>query len=150
MRAVIQRCHYVNLSIGGEIYSSINIGLLILLGIGENDNIDDVKWLSGKISKLRIFDDNDEKMNLSVQDIKGQIMIVSQFTLFASTKKGNRPSYLSSAKPDKAMPLYEEFTRQIKSDTDLNIVTGKFGANMKIELLNDGPVTIIIDSKNRE
>ncbi len=150
MRAVIQRCKYARLSIDQNLYSSIGNGLLILLGIGNSDNDEDIKWLSGKISRLRIFSDSEGKMNRSVQDIKGEIMVVSQFTLFASTKKGNRPSYINSAKPDVAIPLYEKFIEQIELDSGLEVKTGKFGADMKIELLNDGPVTIIIDSKNRE
>jgi len=150
MRAVIQRCKYVRLGIDQNLYSSIGNGLLILLGIGNSDNDEDIKWLSGKISRLRIFSDSEGKMNRSVQDIKGEIMVVSQFTLFASTKKGNRPSYINSAKPDVAIPLYEKFIEQMKQDSGLEVKTGKFGADMKIELLNDGPVTIIIDSKNRE
>ena len=150
MRAVIQRCKYVRLGIDQNLYSSIGNGLLILLGIGNSDNDEDIKWLSGKISRLRIFSDSEGKMNRSVQDIKGEIMVVSQFTLFASTKKGNRPSYINSAKPDVAIPLYEKFIEQIELDSGLEVKTGKFGADMKIELLNDGPVTIIIDSKNRE
>ena len=150
MRAVIQRCRYARLSIDQNLYSSIDNGVLILLGIGNSDNDEDIKWLSGKISRLRIFSDSEGKMNRSVQDIKGEIMVVSQFTLFASTKKGNRPSYINSAKPDVAIPLYEKFIEQIELDSGLEVKTGKFGADMKIELLNDGPVTIIIDSKNRE
>ncbi len=150
MRVVIQRCKFVKLTIGGEQYSQIGQGLLVLLGICHEDEVDDIKWLSGKISKLRIFNDENNKMNLSVMDIAGEIMIVSQFTLHASTKKGNRPSYINSAKPDIAIPLYEKFVEQVKSDTGLTVVTGEFGADMKIELLNDGPVTIVIDSKNRE
>ena len=150
MRVVIQRCKFVKLTIGGELYSQIERGVLVLLGITHEDEVDDIKWLSGKISRLRIFNDANGKMNLSVMDIIGEIMIVSQFTLYASTKKGNRPSYINSAKPDIAIPLYEKFVEQVKSDTGLTVVTGKFGADMKIELLNDGPVTIVIDSKNRE
>ncbi len=150
MRVVIQRNKFVKLEIGGELHSKIGHGLLILLGITHEDGIEDIKWLSGKISRLRIFNDEYGKMNLSVMDIGGEIMIVSQFTLYASTKKGNRPSYINSAKPDIAIPLYEKFIEQIRSDTGLTVATGEFGADMKIELLNDGPVTIVIDSKNRE
>lgn len=150
MRVVIQRCKYAKLSIDEKEFSSIEKGLLVLLGIGESDGLDDISWLSGKISKLRIFSDVDGKMNHSVQDIGGEIMVVSQFTLLASTKKGNRPSYINSAKPDIAIPLYESFVERIKVDSGLKVVTGQFGADMKIELVNDGPVTIIIDSKNRE
>ncbi len=150
MRVVIQRCKFVKIEIGGELYSQIGQGLLVLLGITHEDELDDIKWLSGKISRLRIFSDENGKMNLSVMDIAGEIMIVSQFTLYASTKKGNRPSYINSAKPGIAIPLYEKFVEQVKFDTGLGVATGEFGADMKIELLNDGPVTIVIDSKNRE
>lgn len=150
MRAVIQRCQKASLYINGSEYSKINNGLMILLGIGNEDYIQDIKWLSGKISKMRIFSDESDKMNLSVVDIKGEIMVASQFTLFASTKKGNRPSYTKSAVPEKAIPLYNSFVEQINIDTGLKVVTGKFGAMMNIELVNNGPVTIIIDSKNRE
>jgi D-aminoacyl-tRNA deacylase len=150
MRAVIQRCKNVKLFIDNKIHSFIGNGLLVLLGVGNDDNMTDIEWLAGKISRLRIFSDNEGKMNLSVQDIKGEIMIVSQFTLFASTKKGNRPSYIESAPPEKAIPLYEKFVEIIKLESGLNITTGVFGADMSIELINDGPVTIIIDSKSKE
>lgn len=150
MRALIQRCKKVELTINSSVFSSINEGLLILLGIGYNDNEKDIEWLSGKISRLRIFNDDEGKMNLSVQDISGQIMVVSQFTLYASTKKGNRPSYIESAPPETAIPLYESFIKKIKEDSGVKITTGEFGADMKISLVNDGPVTIIIDSKARE
>lgn len=150
MRALIQRCKKVELTINSSVFSSINEGLLILLGIGYNDNEKDIEWLSGKISRLRIFNDDEGKMNLSVQDISGEIMVVSQFTLYASTKKGNRPSYIESAPPETAIPLYESFIKKIKEDSGVKITTGEFGADMKITLVNDGPVTIIIDSKARE
>ena len=150
MRAVIQRVKKSELFIGGAIYSSINDGILILLGIGHDDDNDDINWLSGKISRLRIFSDDEGKMNLSVQDIPGEIMVVSQFTLFASTKKGNRPSYIASAPPEIAIPLYEAFIKKIKEDSGLTVRTGEFGADMSISLINDGPVTIFIDSKARE
>ncbi|MBK7094929.1 MAG: D-tyrosyl-tRNA(Tyr) deacylase [Saprospiraceae bacterium] len=150
MRALIQRCKKVELTINSSVFSSINEGLLILLGIGYNDNEKDIEWLSGKISRLRIFNDDEGKMNLSVQDISGEIMVVSQFTLYASTKKGNRPSYIESAPPETAIPLYESFIKKIKEDSGVKITTGEFGADMKISLVNDGPVTIIIDSKARE
>lgn len=150
MRAVIQRCKNVRLFIDNKIHSSIGNGLLVLLGVSNDDNMTDIEWLAGKISRLRIFSDNEGKMNLSVQDIEGEIMIVSQFTLFASTKKGNRPSYIESAPPEKAIPLYEKFVENIKLESGLNITTGVFGADMSIELINDGPVTIIIDSKSKE
>ncbi|MGE5355415.1 MAG: D-aminoacyl-tRNA deacylase [Deltaproteobacteria bacterium] len=150
MRAVIQRVKKSHLSINGNVFSSIKEGLLILLGIGHNDNTEDMEWLSGKISRLRIFSDNDGKMNLSVQDVNGEIMVVSQFTLFASTKKGNRPSYIDSAPPDIAIPLYNAFIEKIRQDSGLTVKTGEFGADMSISLINDGPVTIIIDSKSKE
>jgi D-tyrosyl-tRNA(Tyr) deacylase len=150
MRAVIQRVKKSELYIEGAIYSSINEGILILLGIGHDDDTEDIDWLSGKISRLRIFNDDEGKMNLSVQDIPGEIMVVSQFTLFASTKKGNRPSYIGSAPPEIAIPMYEAFIEKIKEVSGLPVKTGEFGADMSISLINDGPVTIIIDSKARE
>jgi D-aminoacyl-tRNA deacylase len=150
MRAVIQRCKKVELTINGTVYSSINEGLLVLLGIGHYDDEKDIEWLSGKISRLRIFGDDEDKMNKSVLDISGEIMVVSQFTLFASTRKGNRPSYIESAPPETAIPLYQSFIKKIKEDSGVKIATGEFGADMKISLVNDGPVTIIIDSKARE
>jgi len=149
MKVVIQRCTKASLVIEGLEFSKIGKGLMILVGIGKEDNEEDIKWLSGKISKLRIFNDENGVMNLSVQDIEGEIMLVSQFTLFASTKKGNRPSYINSAPPDIAIPLYETLIKQLKIDSGVNIATGQFGADMKIDFINDGPVTIIIDSKNR-
>lgn len=150
MRAVIQRCKKVELFIDNKIHSSIGTGLLVLLGVGNEDNIADIEWLAGKISRLRIFSDAEGKMNLSVQDIAGEILVVSQFTLFASTKKGNRPSYIDSAPPEKAIPLYENFIDMLKQESGVNIETGVFGADMSIDLINDGPVTIIIDSKSKE
>ncbi len=150
MRAVVQRCKNAKLYIDNKVFSSIDKGLLVLLGITHDDTQSDIEWLSGKISRLRIFNDDEGKMNLSVQDIEGEIMVVSQFTLFASTKKGNRPSYLNSAPPETAIPLYEKFIDQMKKDSGLNIATGKFGAYMQIDFINDGPVSIIIDSKNKE
>lgn len=150
MRAVIQRCKKVELFIDNKMHSSIGTGLLVLLGVGNEDNIADIEWLAGKISRLRIFSDAEGKMNLSVQDITGEILVVSQFTLFASTKKGNRPSYIDSAPPEKAIPLYENFIDMLKQESGVNIETGVFGADMSIDLINDGPVTIIIDSKSKE
>lgn len=150
MRAVIQRCKKVELFIDNKIHSSIGTGLLVLLGVGNEDNIADIEWLAGKISRLRIFSDAEGKMNLSVQDIAGEILVVSQFTLFASTKKGNRPSYIDSAPPEKAIPLYENFIDMLKQESGVNVETGVFGADMSIDLINDGPVTIIIDSKSKE
>ena len=149
MKVVIQRCNKATLKIKDNIYSSIENGLLILLGIGKEDDINDINWLSGKISRLRIFDDDKGIMNLSIKDINGEIMLVSQFTLFASTKKGNRPSYINSAPPEKAIPIYEQFIKQIKLESGCKVATGKFGAHMDIALENNGPVTIVIDSKDR-
>jgi D-aminoacyl-tRNA deacylase len=150
MRAVIQRVQYASLEIDHEIYSEIKQGFLVLLGIENNDNQSDIEWLTNKIINMRVFNDADDKMNLALQDIAGEIMVVSQFTLYASTKKGNRPSFLQSAKPDVAIPLYESFVLYLKNQFSGKIATGVFGADMKINLLNDGPVTIIIDSKNKE
>lgn len=150
MRAVIQRVAHASVTIEGNTHASIKKGLLILLGIEHADTHEDIQWLSGKIVQLRIFDDAQGIMNLSVKDIAGGILLISQFTLHASTKKGNRPSYIKAAKPDIAIPLYEAMIRQIENDLGINIQTGIFGADMKVDLLNDGPVTIIIDSKNKE
>ena len=150
MRVAVQRVNSSVLKIDNSIYSEINQGLLILLGIESGDNQDDIDWLVNKISKLRIFSDVDGLMNLSVKDVEGEAMVVSQFTLFASTKKGNRPSYIRSAKPEISEPLYNDFVKSISKELNQSIATGVFGADMKITLENDGPVTIIIDSKNRE
>ena len=150
MRIVIQRVKKASVSIDEQIVANINHGLLILLGIENADNENDIKWLVQKILGLRIFSDAEGKMNLSVSDIQGEILIVSQFTLFASTVKGNRPSFLKSAKPDISIPLYENFLETIKKETSLKIETGQFGADMEVSLINDGPVTIIIDSQARE
>lgn len=150
MKAVLQRVTRASVTINKEETRSINAGLMILLGISPEDSQDDIDWLSSKISGMRIFTDQDGKMNLSVKDILGELLIVSQFTLFASTKKGNRPSFSLSAPPEKAIPLYEDFVSQIKKRTGLKVKTGEFGALMEVNICNDGPVTIIIDSKNRE
>lgn len=150
MRAVVQRCSKADLWINGKIYSSIGKGLLVLLGIGNDDDDNDIEWLSGKISRLRIFNDTDGKMNLSVQDVAGEIMVVSQFTLLASTKKGNRPSYIDSAQPEIAIPIYDKFVERIREDSGLKTATGVFGAYMSVDFINEGPVTIIIDSKKKE
>jgi D-aminoacyl-tRNA deacylase len=150
MRVVLQRVSFASVSINGEVYSEITEGLLILLGIESEDTFDDIEWLISKICGLRIFNDKDDKMNLSIKDINGQFMVVSQFTLHASTKKGNRPSYIKAARPEVAIPLYEAFIKQLNKQSQTEIKTGIFGADMKVSLLNDGPVTIIIDSKNRE
>jgi len=150
MRAVIQRVTQASVSIGGRLKSQIGRGLLILVGIEEADGQEDIDWLSGKICRLRVFDDYEGVMNLSVLEISGEIMVVSQFTLYASTKKGNRPSYIRSARPETAIPLYERFVRQLISELGKEVKTGEFGAMMQIQLTNDGPVTIIIDSRAKE
>ena len=150
MRAVIQRVNHASVTIEGHIKSSIKNGLLVFVGIEDADNSTDIEWLSNKIVNLRIFDDNNKVPNISVKDIEGDILLVSQFTLQAATKKGNRPSYIKASKPDIAIPLYEKMIVQLENDLGKKIFTGEFGADMKVSLLNDGPVTIIIDSKNRE
>jgi D-tyrosyl-tRNA(Tyr) deacylase len=150
MRVVIQRVKKASVSIENKVYSSINRGLLILVGIEDADNREDIEWLCGKITNLRVFDDENGVMNLSVKDIDGELLAVSQFTLHASTKKGNRPSYIKASKPDIAVPLYKSFCKELENLTGKNIKTGVFGADMSVELINDGPVTIIIDSKQRE
>ena len=149
MRAVIQRVSHAAVTIDGIQKSRIATGLLILLGVEEADETQDANWLAAKIIGLRIFPDTDGVMNLSVKDIGGSLLVVSQFTLHALTKKGNRPSYIKAARPEKAIPLYEGFTSEL-AKSGLTVETGEFGADMKVELLNDGPVTIIIDTKNRE
>lgn len=150
MRALLQRVTFAELSVDGEKFSTIKQGILVLLGIEEADTKEDMEWLSGKITRLRIFDDENGIMNLSVKDVDGEVMVVSQFTLFASTKKGNRPSYIRSAKPEISEPLYEQFVEHIQNDLGKKVATGKFGAHMNIALDNDGPVTIMMDSKSRE
>jgi len=150
MRAVIQRVSRACLLINGSIHAQISNGLLVLLGIEDSDGLNDIEWLSSKIVNLRIFNDEQGVMNISIIDIQGEILLVSQFTLHASTKKGNRPSYIKASKPGIAIPLYEKMTKQLSCDLGYPIKTGEFGADMKIELLNDGPVTIVIDTKNRE
>ncbi len=150
MRAVIQRVSQASVTIEGNIKGQIASGLLVLLGIEEADTTEDIEWLSGKICRLRIFSDSEGVMNLSVQETGGEILLISQFTLHASTKKGNRPSYIKAARPEIAIPLYEAFIKQLEKELGKTIQTGEFGADMKVALVNDGPVTIIIDSKNRE
>ncbi|WP_405295999.1 D-aminoacyl-tRNA deacylase [Algibacter sp. Ld11] len=150
MKAVIQRVTKASVTIEGEKVANIENGLLILLGIVNDDEQDDIVWLSNKIVNLRIFSDENDVMNYSLKDTHGDIIVVSQFTLQASTKKGNRPSYIKAARPDVAIPLYEAFVKQIEQDLGKTVQTGQFGADMKVELLNDGPVTIIIDTKNKE
>jgi len=150
MRAVIQRVTDAHLTIENQEPVEISGGLVILLGIEESDGEEDISWLSGKISRLRIFRDHQGIMNLSVNDVKGDVMIVSQFTLHAGTKKGNRPSYIRAACPETAIPIYERFITSMQQEIGGKVVTGKFGATMQIRLNNDGPVTIVIDTKNRE
>ena len=150
MKAVIQRVSQASVTIDSKKVSEISKGLLVLVGIEDADSQEDFTWLSSKIVNLRIFGDENGVMNLSVKDIDGDIIVVSQFTLQASTKKGNRPSYIKASKPDIAIPIYEKFVRQIELDLGKKIQTGEFGADMKVLLLNDGPVTIVIDTKNRE
>jgi len=150
MRVVVQRVLRSELRIEGKIHSSIDQGLLILIGIEETDTEEDAQWLASKICSMRIFSDEEGKMNLDLLQIKGELMLVSQFTLFASTKKGNRPSFIRSAKPEKANALYNFFIGECEKICPLPVKTGVFGADMKISLTNDGPVTIFVDSKNRE
>jgi D-tyrosyl-tRNA(Tyr) deacylase len=150
MRVVLQRVSQASVTIGEAVKASIQAGLLVLLAIEELDSPEDIEWLSGKIIRLRIFNDEQGLMNRSVQEIGGAILLVSQFTLFANTKKGNRPSFSRSARPEVAIPLYEQFIQRLILGLGRAIQTGEFGADMKVSLINDGPVTIIIDSKNRE
>jgi D-tyrosyl-tRNA(Tyr) deacylase len=150
MRFVVQRVSEASVKIDGAIYSEIQKGFLVLVGIEELDTKEDAEWLCNKLVGLRIFADADDKMNLSLQEINGNILLVSQFTLFASTKKGNRPSFIKSAKPEIAIPLYEYCIQQLSQLISKPIKTGQFGADMKVSLINDGPVTILMDSKNRE
>lgn len=150
MRIVIQRVSEASVTIEQNIVAQINQGLLILVGIEEDDTHEDVNWLVSKIVNLRIFANENNVMNLSVKDVNGEIIVVSQFTLHASTKKGNRPSYIKAAKPDFAIPMYETFVKKLETELGKKVQTGQFGADMKVGLVNDGPVTIIIDSKNKE
>lgn len=150
MRVVVQRVSSAEVTSNSHGLASIGKGMLVLLGIEHDDTSGDIEWLVGKLIRLRIFADEAGIMNLSVMDIAGSILVVSQFTLHASTRKGNRPSYIKAANPDKAIPLYEEFVERLKSDSGLKVECGWFGANMQVALVNDGPVTIIIDTKNRE
>jgi D-tyrosyl-tRNA(Tyr) deacylase len=150
MRTVIQRVSEARVVIDGAIAGGIGHGLLVLLAVEETDTTEDIEWLSGKIARLRVFDDEAGLMNRSIQDIGGEILVVSQFTLFASTKKGNRPSFSRSARPEVAVPLYEKFVARLTEDLGKPVQTGRFGAHMLVSLTNEGPVTIIIDSKSRE
>ena len=150
MRALIQRVTSASVHIEGNEFSKIDNGLLVLLGIEDEDSESDIDWLSSKISQMRIFDDGNGQMNLSVNDINGEILVVSQFTLHASTKKGNRPSFIRASKPNHAIPMYEEFIINLTEKVQNEVHTGEFGASMQIKIVNDGPVTIWIDSRNRE
>lgn len=150
MRTVIQRVQHCSVTIDGQLKSNIGNGMLVLVGIEDSDTQEDIEWLCKKIANLRIFDDENGVMNRSVIDTGGEVMVVSQFTLHASTKKGNRPSYIHASKPDFAIPMYESFCAEMGLQIGKNVATGVFGADMKIELLNDGPVTILIDSQNKE
>ena len=150
MKAVIQRVSESSVTINSEIFAQIQQGLLVLVGIEDADNQEDINWLTSKIANLRIFEDESEIMNLSLKDIDGEMIVVSQFTLHALTKKGNRPSYIKASKPEIAIPLYESFVQQMEIELGKKIQTGQFGADMKVGLVNNGPVTIIIDTKNKE
>jgi D-tyrosyl-tRNA(Tyr) deacylase len=150
MRAVIQRVSRASVTIEGEKTADIQTGLLVLVGIEDADTQEDIDWLASKIVKLRVFADADDVMNLSVQEADGDVVVVSQFTLHALTQKGNRPSYIKAARPEVAIPMYEAFVKKVEAELGKKVQTGRFGADMKVELLNDGPVTIIIDTKNRE
>ena len=150
MKVVLQRVSQASVTVDNQITADIKKGLLVLVGIEDADTQEDIDWLAGKIIKMRIFGDENDVMNCSVQDVDGEIIVVSQFTLHASTKKGNRPSYIKASKPEFAIPMYENFVKTLEKEFDKKVQTGIFGADMKVSLLNDGPVTIIIDSKNRE
>ena len=150
MRVVLQRVSDAQVSVSNKVISRIGAGFLVLLGIEEIDTLDDAAWLVGKISKMRVFDDSEGKMNLSLKDISGEALVVSQFTLHASTKKGNRPSFIKAAQPAHAKPLYESFCDSLSTEIDKPVGRGEFGAMMEVSLTNDGPVTILIDSQNRE
>lgn len=150
MRVVIQKVTQASVSIENQIVASIDKGLLVLVGIEDGDTNEDIAWLSSKIVNLRVFDDDNGVMNLSVKEVEGEVLIVSQFTLHASTKKGNRPSYIKAARPEVAIPIYEAFIKQVESLLGKKVLTGQFGAMMQVSLCNDGPVTILIDTKNKE
>ena len=150
MRIVIQRVTEASVTVNEQITGAIGIGLLVLMGIEDADTEEDIQWLSNKIVNLRIFNDENGVMNLGIKEVNGDVLLVSQFTLHASTKKGNRPSYIKASKPETAIPMYEKMIKQLETDLGKKIQTGIFGADMKVRLLNDGPVTIVIDSKNKE
>ena len=149
MKTVIQRVSHASVTIDSKVKSSIGTGLLVLVGIGDDDGQEDIDWLVRKIAAMRIFNDSEGVMNLSVQDVGGEVMVVSQFTLMASCRKGNRPSYVKAAAPGFSIPMYERFCQCMEESIGKTVVTGEFGADMKVQLLNDGPVTIVLDSKNR-
>ena len=150
MRILLQRVSFASVEIDGKIKSSIGIGMLVFVGIEDGDDAEDIEWLAGKICRLRIFNDDAGIMNLSIQEISGEFLVISQFTLHALVKKGNRPSYMKAARPEIAIPVYENFLKVLRESSGLKVSSGEFGADMKINLLNDGPVTIFIDSKNKE
>ncbi len=150
MKAVIQRTLQASVTIEGKVKSAIEHGLLVLLGIEDQDNEQDIDWLTKKIANMRIFNDENQVMNLSVKEVEGEMLVISQFTLHASTKKGNRPSYIKAAKPNIAIPLYEKFIAEMQKELRKPIKTGEFGADMKVALINDGPVTILMDTKNKD
>ena len=150
MKVVIQRVSEARVKVSDKIISEIKLGFLILLGVEKSDSKEDINWLVNKILNLRVFSDDELKMNLSIKDVNGEIIVVSQFTLHAKTKKGNRPSYIKAANPEQAEPLYEEFILQLKNESAVSVQSGVFGANMQVDIVNDGPVTIIMDTKNKE
>ena len=150
MKTVIQRVSSASVTIDSELVANIDNGLLVLVGIEDADSQEDINWLTAKIANIRIFEDENQVMNLSIKDTEGDIIVVSQFTLHANTKKGNRPSYIKASKPDVAIPFYESFVQQLEKELGKKVQTGVFGADMKVSLINDGPVTIVIDSKNKE
>lgn len=150
MRIVLQKCSSASVSVNEKVIGKINHGFVVLLGVGNEDTLEDIHWLVEKIIKLRVFEDDAGKMNQSILDHAGSFLVISQFTLFASTKKGNRPSFIQSAKPEKAIPMYADFVNLLREKSGLIVETGEFGANMQVSLVNDGPVTISIDSKNKE
>ena len=150
MRAVLQRVSRASVTVDGEIVGAIDWGFMILLGVVPEDTIEDIEWLANKCSNMRVFSDEEGKMNLSIKDINGKFLVVSQFTLHASTKKGNRPSFIKAARPDHAIPMYEKFCKELEKTSGQSVEMGVFGADMKVDILNDGPVTIIIDSKAKE
>lgn len=150
MRIVAQRVSRASVTIDGQVKSAIGLGMMVLLGVEEADNEEDVEWLCGKLTKLRIFDDGNDAMNLDINQVGGSFLVVSQFTLHALTKKGNRPSFIRAARPEQAIPLYELFVKRLHEVSGRDVLTGEFGAMMEVELINDGPVTILMDSKHKE